>query len=195
MLISVDDVIGANILSLHMTSRIGTVRDLIINPNNLEVIALVVDRLRRSDEIVLPVASVREFSKMGLIIDSEDEFVGAGDVVKIAEIIKLDFQLKNLNVRTNSGKKLGYVKDFLLSTNDFAIERLVVHRPVLFSLSDAEFYIARSQIIKVTNRNLIVEDLAEKNTEEEDFIPNFVNPFRQQSAPAQNQNPDVKDIE
>lgn len=195
MLISVDDVIGANILSLHMTSRIGTVRDLIINPNNLEVIALVVDRLRRSDEIVLPVASVREFSKMGLIIDSEDEFVGAGDVVKIAEIIKLDFQLKNLNVRTNSGKKLGYVKDFLLSTNDFAIERLIVHRPVLFSLSDAEFYIARSQIIKVTNRNLIVEDLAEKNTEEEDFIPNFVNPFRQQSAPAQNQNPDAKDIE
>ena len=195
MLISVDDVIGANILSLHMTSRIGTVRDLIINPNNLEVIALVVDRLRRSDEIVLPVASVREFSKMGLIIDSEDEFVGAGDVVKIAEIIKLDFQLKNLNVRTNSGKKLGYVKDFLLSTNDFAIERLIVHRPVLFSLSDAEFYIARSQIIKVTNRNLIVEDLAEKNTEEEEFIPNFVNPFRQQSAPAQNQNPDAKDIE
>lgn len=195
MLISVDDVIGANILSLHMTSRIGTVRDLIINPNNLEVIALVVDRLRRSDEIVLPVASVREFSKMGLIIDSEDEFVGAGDVVKIAEIIKLDFQLKNLNVRTNSGKKLGYVKDFLLSTNDFAIERLIVHRPVLFSLSDAEFYIARSQIIKVTNRNLIVEDLAEKNTEEEDFIPNFVNPFRQQNTPAQNQNPDAKDIE
>ena len=195
MLISVDDVIGANILSLHMTSRIGTVRDLIINPNNLEVIALVVDRLRRSNEIVLPVASVREFSKMGLIIDSEDEFVGAGDVVKIAEIIKLDFQLKNLNVRTNSGKKLGYVKDFLLSTNDFAIERLIVHRPMLFSLSDAEFYIARSQIIKVTNRNLIVEDLAEKNTEEEDFIPNFVNPFRQQSAPAQNQNPDAKDIE
>ena len=195
MLISVDDVIGANILSLHMTSRIGTARDLIINPNNLEVIALVVDRLRRSDEIVLPVASVREFSKMGLIIDSEDEFVGAGDVVKIAEIIKLDFQLKNLNVRTNSGKKLGYVKDFLLSTSDFAIERLIVHRPVLFSLSDAEFYIARSQIIKVTNRNLIVEDLAEKNTEEEDFIPNFVNPFRQQNAPAQNQNPDAKDIE
>lgn len=195
MLISVDDVIGANILSLHMTSRIGTVRDLIINPNNLEVIALVVDRLRRSDEIVLPVASVREFSKMGLIIDSEDEFVEAGDVVKIAEIIKLGFQLKNLNVRTSSGKKLGYVKDFLLSTNDFAIERLIVHRPMLFSLSDAEFYIARSQIIKVTNRNLIVEDLAEKNTEEEDFIPNFVNPFRQQSAPAQNQNPDAKDIE
>lgn len=195
MLISVDDIIGADILSLHMASPIGKVRDLIINPNNLNVIALVADRFRRSTEIVLPVSAVREFAKIGLIIDSEDEFVGAGDVVKIAEIIKLEFQLRSLNVRTNSGKKLGYVKDFLLSTDDFSIERLIVHRPVLFSLTDAEFYISRSQIVKVTNKNLIVEDLAEKNTEEEDFIPNFVNPFRAQNAPAQNQNPDAKDIE
>ena len=111
------------------------------------------------------------------------------------KVLELGFQLNSLKVYTESGKKIGFVKDFLLDTTGYRIERLVVHRPLLHSLVEAEFLIARSQIVEITNNSVVVKDSAEKNTSEEDFVPNFVNPFRASSVPAQNQNPDAKDIE
>lgn len=194
MFISVDDIIGKNILSIHLAGKIGQVEDLIINPENLEIAGLVASRMERTNEIILPKNAVREFSKLGLIIDSEDDFIALEDAIKIKRIVELGFSLKSIKVYTESNKYLGYVKDFLLDTNSLSIERLIIHRPFLQSISESDFFISRTQIINITNKRITVEDAAEESTLGEEFMTNFINPFRGQNQPAQNQSPDAKDI-
>ena len=63
------------------------------------------------------------------------------------------------------------------------------------SLMDPELTIPRKEIIEVTDYKVIVKDeekVIKEKAEKEDFIPNFVNPFRkseQDLSPADNQNP------
>ena len=60
--------------------------------------------------------------------------------------------------------------------------QLVVKRPAVKALIDPELIVPRKQIVEVNDYKIIVKDEEEKirkRAEHEDFIPNFVNPFRE----------------
>lgn len=182
MLVTASHLINTTILSVQSTSPIGYISGLIVDPDKLKILAFQLSgpRIDRTENI-LDVKSVREFSKFGMVIDSSDELVGPSDVVRIREILKLNFSLEGLKVETKKGSKLGKVTDFTVADDNFSIQQLIVHRPLVKSFIDPELTIPRSEIIEITDYKVIVKDdekTIRARAENEDFIPNFVNPFR-----------------
>ena len=201
MLINGSRLLDVPILSLQAGGTVAWTDAIIIDPDTLKVAGF---RIRgpqvSSAENILDIRSVREYSPLGMVVDSEDEFVAKDDVIKLGKIIDLHFELVGLKVETRKKAKLGKVIGYTVLDNDFSIQQIIVKRPVLKSLTDSELVISRKEIVSVDDYKIIVKDeekTLKKRSEQEDFIPNFVNPFRknpeQDFAPAQSQSPDEQD--
>lgn len=196
MLISSTKFIGCPVLSLHVGGQIAQVTELIIDPRSLKLIAVRVEGPMIRDDVgdILPIESVREFSKAGIIIDSTDDLAQDDDIVKIKEVLKLNFNLKGLKVITRKKAKLGKVSDYILRSDTWEAYQLIVQRPLVKSLLDPELIISRSQIVEVDDYQIIVKDEHDRQkaktvspTPAEDFVPNFVNPFRKPDFAPENQ--------
>ena len=200
MLVMNSRLIGAPILSVQAGGPIGRIVDAIVDPDNLSVIAFHVDGPPiNKQQNILDVRSVREYSSYGFVIDDIDELVSPDDVIKINNILKLNFNLISLKVETKKGSKLGKVQDFTLTSEDFIIQQIIVKRPMIKSLNDPELTIPRSEIVEITDYKIIVkeeEKAIKKKAEKQEFVPNFVNPFRESQpgfAPADTKTPDAQD--
>ena len=191
MLITYSRFLGTPILSVQTSSPIGTIAESIIDPDSLKILGFYVNSplINHNTGNILDVTSIREYSKLGIIIDGIDELVSSEDVVKIKKIIELDFNLINLKVETKKGSKLGKVLDFNMTPEDFMIQQLIVKRPPLKSFLDTELVIPRHEIVEITDYKVIVKDeekVIKEKAAKENFIPNFVNPFREKEfAPAE----------
>lgn len=193
MLIYSSRLIGTPILSMQSAGPIGTITAPIVDPNSLKILAFyVAGPLIRNGANILDVKSIREYSSYGCVIDAIDELVTKDDVIKISKIIDLNFFLTDLKVETKKGTKLGKVSDFTVTDTDFTIQQIVVKRPLVKSFLDPELTIPRSEIVEITDYKVIVKDeekTIQKKATTEDFVPNFVNPFRKsESAHAKDQN-------
>ena len=202
MLVSASRLIGTPILSMQSASSIGSIATPIIDPNSFKILAFylsgpLIDRQTN----ILDVTSIREYSRLGCVVDSIDELITKDDVVKISQIIALNFDPIGLKVETKKGSKLGHVTDFTITTEDFIIQQIIVKRPLIKSFTDPELTISRKEIVEVTDYKIIVKDeekVIKKKAANEDFIPNFVNPFRNQEqdfVPTHTKTPADKDIE
>ena len=195
MLISGSQLKDCPILSLHVGGQIARVVDLIIDPNNLSLVAVRVEGpLVDPDEgDILMMSAVREFSRAGMIIDSNDEFVRSEDIVRLQKILKLNFDLLGLKVITKKHAKLGKVADFVLQSSNWGVQQLIVQRPVMKALIDPELIIDRSRIVEVDDYLVIIKEEREKSKTKlkaapiDDLVPDFVNPFRQPDFAPDNQ--------
>lgn len=181
MLIEGSKLLNYPILSLHTASKIAEVKALIIDPNFLKVVAFEINVASSKQCLFLETASVREFSKMGMIVDSDEEFVEQGDVIKLKEMIELGFTLENMKVLSKKKTMLGRVEDFIVMTDDFRVMQLIIKRPIYKSLIDPELVIGRSEIHEINDTEIIVkseESTIMKKSGALDFVPNFVNPFK-----------------
>ena len=192
MLVTASKLIGTPILSMQAGGAIGRVSECIIDPDTLKIIAFRAEGgpIPRTGANLLATSSIREYSNFGMVIDSADEFIDSEDVVKISKILALNFNLIGLKVESKKGSKLGKVMDYTVTSDDFVVQQLIVHRPALKSFIDPELTIHRKEIVEITDYKVIVKDeekTIKKKAETEDFVPNFVNPFREKQpgfAPA-----------
>lgn len=186
MLINASRLIACPVLSLHVGGKVAEVVELIVDPNNLKVIAFRVEGPLVGEKVgnILPIDSIREYSRLGIIIDSADEFIDAEEIVKIQNILKLNFAMIGLKVETKKGSKIGKVSDYILQTSNWQVQQLVVQRPLIKSFLDPELTIHRSRIIEINDYKIIIKDEKEKAKQtslptKKDFSPSFVNPFRE----------------
>ena len=186
MLINASRLINYPVLSLHVGGPIAWVNADIVDPEKLKIIAFKVDGPAIKNDLeagnILEARDVREFADSGMIIDSIEDFVNPGDVIKLDKVMELNFALNGLKVETKKGSKLGKVIDYVVDTETFTVLQLVVKRPAVKALIDPELIVPRKQIVEVNDYKIIVKDEEEKirkRAEHEDFIPNFVNPFRE----------------
>ena len=189
MLLIGSKVANMPILSLHVGGPIAEIREAVIDPEDLKIIAYVLDGpiIRNDPEVgnILDTNDVREISSSGLIVDSADRFTTREDVVRFDKIMDLGFHLVGLKVVTTDGKKLGKIVDYTLDSSTFMIYQLIVQRPFMSSLMDPELTINRSQIVEVDDFKVTikhekaeVKTKKEKKETKEEFVPNFTNPFR-----------------
>jgi sporulation protein YlmC with PRC-barrel domain len=199
MLLIGSKLVGCPVLSLHVGGEVARTKQVIVDPESLRVVAYRVEGalLSREDGDILMTSSVRELSSQGMVIDSVDELVRREDVVVVDKIMKLNFALVGLKVVTRKGKKLGRVGDYTVDSESFMLYQLVVRRPIAKSLIDPELMINRSQIVEVNDYKIVVKDGEEVVKVEEkarDFVPNFVNPFREPNfVPSRRESPDGVD--
>jgi len=198
MLVVGSKLINVPVMSMHVGGEIARAKVAIIDPENLKVIAYELSGalLRGTQEKILRTDDVREFGRLGFIVDSQDELVAREDVVRIDEIMKFKFDLVGLKVVTKKGKRLGKVSDYLVDAGDFLVQKIIVQRPVVKALMDPELVIDRSEIVEIDDYKIVVKDEEAGSKVKEkkvatNFVPNFVNPFAEPAFETiRSQNPD-----
>ena len=202
MLTPASKIISTPVLSMQSANAVGFVNYPIVDPESFKIVAFFLKgpQIDKSNEL-LPVSSIRENSELGFIIDSIEDLAARDDIVKIDKIISLNFNPIGLKVVTKKGTKLGHVIDYTATSDNFSIQQIIVKRPIIKSFQDSELIIPRNEIVEITDTKIIVKN-EEKTIREkalnEDFVPNFVNPFRKSEpahAKAQTRTPDDKDTE
>ena len=177
------------VLSLHVGGEIARTKRAIIDPEDLRILAYTVggpaiDSDPEAGDI-LDLSDVREISDIGFVIDSVDNLTTRNEVIKLDEIMALDFDLIGLKVVDQKGKKMGKVVDYTVDSGSFMVYQLIVQRPLMSSFIDPQLTINRSQIVEIDDFKVVIKHSTSKvkvpkKTEvpEEEFVPNFVNPFK-----------------
>ena len=196
MLIVGSKMIGGRVLSLHVGGQVASIRDAVIDPEDLRILAYTLSGpiIQNDPDVgdILVTDDIREVNMDGSIIDSTDIFVNREDVIRIDEVMKLNFNLIGLKVVTKAGKKIGKVIDYTFDSQSFMIYQLIVQRPVGFiAINDPQLTINRSQIIEIDDYTVTIKHdkeqvkVPEKKKEKiEEIEPpkrEFVNPFRKPS--------------
>jgi len=187
MLITGDRLLNTPVLGLQTGGELARTMNAIIDPANLKIHAYELNgALLDTVPSLLRIADIREISDIGIIVDSSDEFVGLGDVIKLSEIYELHFDLTSMTVVDINGGKLGKVNGYTVNTVDFLVYQLSVKRPFLKSFNDTELLIHRSQITEINKTAIIVRSEAAPPEPLLDSVRgSYVNPFRTKPASEQ----------
>lgn len=185
MLVLGSKLLNYPIMSLHVGGEIARTSEVVIDPDGLKVAAYTltgptIGNGEYGD--ILEVSDIREFSNLGMIVDSADVLVYRQDVIRLDRIMSLNFNLVGLRVVSEDGKKIGRVSDYTVDSNSFMVYQIIVRRPFIKSALDPELTINRSQIIEIDDYKITIRHEKEKIAIKErpkEFVPNFVNPFRE----------------
>lgn len=186
MILAGSRLIDAPVMGLQTGSELARTSEALIDPGKLEILAYRLKGPLLTDKVsLLRIADVREFSDIGLIVDSSDEFVAPSDIIKLNEIYELDFRLVGMPVVDEKRQKLGKVSGYTLETSSFLIQQLTVKRPLLKSLNDTELLIHRSQITEINDDAIVVHSMAKIPEPKLEAVRTaYVNPFRKNAPEA-----------
>lgn len=178
MLLPLDRLLQTAVMSLQTGVELARVKYALIDPRDLTIVAYELEghNLDQHPSYLRPI-DARELSHLGFIVDSNEEFVGVDDVIRIREVIDFGFDLIGLEVVDNQKRKLGKVVSYAIDSGSFSVQQLSVRRPLLKSFGETELLINRSQIIEVSDTTVKV---ASADTKEPAKMPlrEFSNPFR-----------------
>ena len=188
MLLAINRILGAPVMSLQTGQPLCKLASPIINPYNLRIVAFYVDgpRLDFSPAVVFT-EDIREFGPMGAIVDSVDNIMSPEGMVRLNEVISYNFTLNHLLVIDDQDHKLGRVAGYIVDPLNFEIQQLQVKPGFFKSFATTELLIHRNQIVKVEPDRITVKTPTVKQTahpaapiESRRLLnPEFDNPFRQ----------------
>lgn len=182
MLLPLERLLQTAVMSLQTGAELARVKHVLVDPRDLTVVAYELEghNLDQHPSFLRPI-DARELSHLGLIVDSNEEFIGSEDVIRIKEVLGFGFDLIGLEVIDDHKRKLGRVVSFAIDSGSFSVQQLSVKRPLLKSFGETELLINRSQIIEVSDTTVKV---ASTDSKEPAMSPlqEFSNPFRQTSV-------------
>ena len=163
MLRFIGEYVNTPVMGIRGGRRLSLTLEPIINPHKLSVYGFYCeDRASGIDKILLA-EDIREFSDVGIIIDSEDNLTDPSDLVRDEDIIDMRFEIISKRLVSQSGKKLGRVEDYAIDDISYRIEKIYGKPLALKTLSTNDYIIGRRQIASVNQDEIIVKDAVVKN--------------------------------
>jgi uncharacterized protein YrrD len=157
--------INRPILSLRTGTTVGTALQPIINPNNLKIEGFYCeDRFDKKKQRVLLYQDIRDVMKQGIVVNDHDALSDPEELVRLQEIMKLQFNLIGKPVVTDSKSKLGKVSDFATEIETMYIQKIYVSQPLRKSFIGGSLSVDRSQIVEITSRRIIINDPIQPKT-------------------------------
>lgn len=180
MLLLKDRLERVPIVSLQTGAPIAETDTFVIDPRQLKVVGFYCSGPRLDvTPAILNVSDIREIGNMGIIVDSADVLMSPDDLVRLREILDYNFRLENKHVVAESGKKLGTVANFALDSASLYVVKLHVRPGVWQSFTTAELLVDRSQIVQVTDDEIIVKNATIRDEKRAPAPrPVIDNPFR-----------------
>ncbi|MEK7142826.1 MAG: PRC-barrel domain-containing protein [Patescibacteria group bacterium] len=117
MFIEARKLINLPVAAMDISSKIGTIREVLIDPENGRLLGFLI----KTGGIlgvpkVLSAVDIREFDPNGIVTDSIENIVEAKEIVRINEVLTKKILLLGMKAKTQAGKRLGVVENFLLDT-------------------------------------------------------------------------------
>lgn len=147
------------VMSLRTGTAVASVGQPIINPNNLKIEGFFCEDAFNKEQLILLYQDIRELLPQGFVVDDVDVLVLPSELVRLKELLDMNFQLINKPVETQSKEKIGKVADYATDIDSMFIQKLYVSRSVLKSLTTGQLSVDRNNIIEITNRRVIINDL------------------------------------
>lgn len=158
-----DSTPGANVMSLRTGNPVGVIAEPVINPNNLYIEGWFVSEPRSNNHLILLSNDIRDVLPQGFAINDHDALSRPEELIRLKEILELNFKLLDLKVSSESGKNYGKINDYAFETKNFFIQKLYVGQPLVKNFSGGSLSVDRSQIIEVTNKRVVIEDPTENS--------------------------------
>lgn len=131
----------------------------IINPNNLKIEGWYCQDSYSKRKVILLTKDVRDIVPQGIAVDDHDALSDPGELIRLKEILSINFKLLDKPVVTDQQRKVGKVKDYACEMHSLSIQKLYVSQPVLRNISGGQLTIDRTQIIEITDKQITVRDV------------------------------------
>jgi len=153
------------ILSLRTGGVIATATEPIINPNNLKIEGFYcADRFDKKVSLVLLYQDIREVIPQGIVVNDHEVLAELEDIIRLKDLIALHFTLLGKPVITESKARVGKVNDFAVELESMFIQKLYVTQALRKSISTSALSVDRNQIIEITDRKIIINDLTQRSS-------------------------------
>ena len=120
-------IIGKPIGALAEKAKVGTVKDIVVNPEDSRVLAALVQSgflgWRRG---VVDWRDMRAFDDHGVVVSGAQNVLALEEIVRVRDLIKRGFSLLGLRVITTTGVRLGLVRDFEINWEMGALVKIYV---------------------------------------------------------------------
>ncbi len=155
-------------MSLRTGGQIARVISAIINPNNLKIEGYYVqDSVDKKSKLILLYQDIRDVIGKGLVVNDHEVLAHSSDLVRLKKILDLNFQLIDKPVYTVSKERLGKVNDYAVETNTMYVQKLYVGQSLLKSFTGGSLSVDRTQIVEITSRKIVIQDILQGTTEGE----------------------------
>jgi uncharacterized protein YrrD len=152
-------IINRPVMSLRTGSEVATAIAPIINPNNLKIEGFYCNDRFENKELILLYQDIRDIIPQGIVIDDHDVLTEAEELVRLKDVLELEFELIGKPIETTSKEKVGKVSDFAVETTTMTIQKLYASQSILKSFTGGSLSIDRSQIVEITNKRVIINEL------------------------------------
>lgn len=147
------------VMSLRTGGRVAEAIKPIINPNNLKIVGWWCDDVFSKNQLILLTEDVRDFVPQGIAINDHDDLADPEELIRLKEVLEIDYDLINKTVVTNQKRRIGKIRDYAVESESMIVQKLYVSRPIYKSISDAQISIDHSQILEVNDKKIIVKDV------------------------------------
>lgn len=149
------------VLSLRTGTQVGTALSPIINPNNLKIEGFWC-RADRRKQLVLLSQDIRDSLPQGFVVNDADALTDPAELVRLAPVIQLNFQLLGKTVETTNGRKLGKVTDYATDIDSMFIKKLYVTQPIYKNFTGGNLGVDRTQVVEITDKRIVINDIEAK---------------------------------
>lgn len=150
--------INKPVMSLRTGGPVGTVVDIIINPNNLKIEGWFVNDSTSKRRAVLLSQDIRDIIDQGFVVNDHEGLSDVDELVRLKPVLDIGFELIGKSVITKAKQKLGKVNDYAFDKDGFVIQKLYVNQSIVKSFSGGAAIVDRNQIIEINRRYIIVHE-------------------------------------
>ncbi|HSX35340.1 MAG TPA: hypothetical protein VLH84_00220 [Patescibacteria group bacterium] len=155
-------IVNRPILSLRTGAVIGQTLAPIINPDNLKIEGFYVQDYASRKQLVLLSQDIRDVLPQGVVVNDQEALSDPTELVRLKHVLSLNFELIGKQVVTTGKDKVGKVSDFATETQSMYIQKLYVTQSVFKNFAGGNLGVDRSQIVEITDKQIIIGDLHEK---------------------------------
>lgn len=145
-------------MSLRTGTQIGTTIAAIINPNNLKIEGFYCTGGGHKKSVLL-YQDIRDVLPQGVVVNDTDALTDPAELVRLKDLMELNFELMGKHVVTVGKDKVGKVTDFATEIETMYVQKLYVSQSLFKSFASGNLGVDRSQIVEITKDKVVINDL------------------------------------
>lgn len=151
------------VMSLRTGTQVAVALAPVINPNNLKIEGFYCQdtHSKGKQEVILINQDIRDIIPQGIVVNDYDVLTEASELVRLRDVLSMRFDVLGKLVTTTRHMRVGKVEDYSVELNSMYIQKLYISRP-LYKISGGNLGVDRTQIVEITDKKIIIQDLLEK---------------------------------
>lgn len=158
-------IVNANIILFQEKAKLGTVKEVVIDPNDGGFLGILVDDPLSKKTKSIPASEIKGMGSGFVMVKDLGSLSDLDEVIKIQKAIEYGAKIFGEKVETELGQKLGKVEDFTVSLKYLSLDKLYVSAGKYISIFAKELIIENSKIVKIEKNKIIVSDEFVKSAE------------------------------